>query len=149
MIEAEIEHVQKNIALISEGRAVDESVVDHTNTPQKRRSSQGDQPPSKSMAQMVAKKNLDMEKEMPEEIEGYQKGDTYCKICNSEENTHYQLVKHYHKYHENKASFVCNKCGKGFLQRTVIVTTSNATARTRRSNARITHVHNCLHQNWH
>ena len=115
MIEVEIKHVQKNIALISGGRAVDESVVDHTNTPQKRRSSQGDQPPSKSMARMVAKKNLDMEKEMPEEIEGYQKGDTYCKICNSEENTHYQLVKHYHKYHKNKASFVCNKCGKGFF----------------------------------
>ena len=67
------------------------------------------------MARMVAKKNLEMEKEMAEEIEGYQKGDTYCKICNSEENTHYQLVKHYHKYHENKALFVCNKCGKGFF----------------------------------
>ena len=49
-IKAEIEHVRKNIALISEGRVVDESVVDHTNTPQKRRSKQGDQPPSKSMA---------------------------------------------------------------------------------------------------
>ena len=114
-IEAEIEHVRKNIALIAEGRNVDESVVDHTNTPRKRRSSQGDQPPSKSMAQMVAKKNLEMEKEMPEEIAGYEKGDTYCKICKSEENTHYQLVKHYQKYHENKASFVCNKCGKGFF----------------------------------
>ena len=115
MIEAEIEHVRKNIALIAEGRNVDESVIDHTNTPQKRRSSQGDQPPSKSMARMVAKKNLEMEKEMPEEIEGYEKGDTYCKICKSEENTHYQSVKHYHKYHENKASFMCNKCGKGFF----------------------------------
>ena len=115
MIEAEIEHVRKNIALIAEGRNVDESVVDHTNTPWKRRSSQGYQPPSKSMARMVVKKNLEMEKEMPEEIEGYEKGDTYCKICKSEENTHYQLVKHYQKYHENKASFVCNKCGKGFF----------------------------------
>ena len=115
MIEAELEHVRKNIALIAEGRNVDESVVDHTNTPRKRRSSQGDQPPSKSMARMVAKKNLEMEKEMPEEIAGYEKGDTYCKICKSEENTHYQLVKHYQKYHENKASFVCNKCGKGFF----------------------------------
>ena len=114
-IEAELEHVRKNIALIAEGRNVDESVVDHTNTPRKRRSSQGDQPPSKSMARMVAKKNLEMEKEMPEEIAGYEKGDTYCKICKSEENTHYQLVKHYQKYHENKASFVCNKCGKGFF----------------------------------
>ena len=114
-IKAEIEHVGKNIALIAEGRNVDESVIDHTNTPLKRRSSQGNQPPSKSMAQMVAKKNLEMEKEMPEEIEGYEKGDTYCKICKSEENTHYQLVKHYHKYHENKASFMCNKCGKGFF----------------------------------
>ena len=114
-IKAEIEHVRKNIALIAEGRNVDESVVNHRNTPWKRRSSQGDQPPSKSMARMVAKKNLEMEKEMPEEIEGYEKGDTYCKICKSEENTHYQLVKHYQKYHENKASFVCNKCGKGFF----------------------------------
>ena len=53
---------------------------------------------------------------MPEEIEGYDKGDTFCKICKSEEHTHYQLVKHYHKYHENKAPFVCNKCGKGFFR---------------------------------
>ena len=67
-----------------EERDVDESVVDHTNTPQKRRLSQGNQPPSKNMARMVAKKNLEMEKEMPEEIEGYEKGDTYCKICKSE-----------------------------------------------------------------
>ena len=56
MIEAEIEHVRKNIVLITEGRDVDESVIDHTNTPRKRRSSQGDQPPSKSMARMLAKR---------------------------------------------------------------------------------------------
>ena len=49
-IEVEIEHVRKNIALIAEGREVDESVADHTNTPRKRRSSQGNQPPSKCMA---------------------------------------------------------------------------------------------------
>ena len=49
-IEAEIKHVRKNIALIVEERDVDESVIDHTNTPRKRRSSQGNQPPSKSMA---------------------------------------------------------------------------------------------------
>ena len=116
IIEAEIEHVRKNIVLIVEERDEDESVIDHTNTPRKRRSSQGDQPPSKSMAQMVAKKNLEMKKEMLEEIEGYEKGDTYCKICISEEHTHYQLVKHYQKYHENKAPFVCNKCGKGFFR---------------------------------
>ena len=116
VLEAEIEHVRKNIALIAEGREVDESPVDETNTPQKRRSSQGDQPPTKSMARMVAIKNLEMEREMPEEIEGYNKGDTYCKICKSEEHTHYQLVKHYHKYHENKAPFVCKKCGKGFFR---------------------------------
>ena len=53
-IEAEIEHVRKNIALIEEGRDVDESVINHTNTPWKRRSSKSDQPPSKSMARMVA-----------------------------------------------------------------------------------------------
>ena len=113
-IEAEIEHVRKNIVLIAEGRDVDESVINHMNTPRKR-SSQGDQPPSKSMARMVAKKNLEMEEEMPEEIEGYEKGDTYCKICKSEEHTHYQFLKHYQKYHENKAPFVCNKCRKGFF----------------------------------
>ena len=50
VLEVEIEHVRKNIALIAEGREVDERAVDETNTPQKRRSSQGDQPPSKSMA---------------------------------------------------------------------------------------------------
>ena len=32
-IEAEIEYVRKNIALIVEGRDVNESVIDHTNTP--------------------------------------------------------------------------------------------------------------------
>ena len=116
VLEAEIEHVRKNVVLIAEGREVDERVVDETNTPRKRRSSQGDQPPSKSMARTVAKKNLEMQKEMPEDREGYDKGDTYCKICKSEEHTHYQLVKHYHKYHENKALFVCNKCGKGFFR---------------------------------
>ena len=46
-IEAEIEHIRENLALIAEGKNVDESVVDHTNTPRKRRSSQSDQPPSK------------------------------------------------------------------------------------------------------
>ena len=50
VLEAEIEHVRKNVALIAEGREVDERAVDETNTPRKRRSSQGDQPPSKSMA---------------------------------------------------------------------------------------------------
>ena len=83
------------------------------NTPQKRRSSQGDQPPSKSSN--GGKKELGDGKKMPEEIEGYEKGDTYCKICKSEEHTHYQLVKHYNKYHENKAPYVCHKCGKGFF----------------------------------
>ena len=38
-IETEIEHIRKNLALIAEGRHVDETVVDHTNTPRKRRSS--------------------------------------------------------------------------------------------------------------
>ena len=114
-IEAEIEHVRKNLALIAEGRDVDKTVVDHTNTPRNRRSSQSDQPPSKIISRMVARKNLHMDKEMPEEIEGYNKTDTFCKICKSEEHTHYQLVKHYHKYRENKAPFLCNKCGKGFF----------------------------------
>ena len=49
-IEAEIEHVRKNLSLIAEGKDVDETVADHTNTPRKRRSSQSDQPLSKAIA---------------------------------------------------------------------------------------------------
>ena len=33
VLEAEIEHVRKNVALIAEGREVDERAVDKTNTP--------------------------------------------------------------------------------------------------------------------
>ena len=49
-IEVEIEHLRKNLAPMAEGKDVDKSVVDHTNTPRKRRSSQSDQPPSKTIA---------------------------------------------------------------------------------------------------
>ena len=53
-IEAEIEHVRKNLSLIAEGKDVDKTVVDHTNTLRKRRSSQSDQPLSKTISRMVA-----------------------------------------------------------------------------------------------
>ena len=88
-----------------------------------------------------------MDKEMPEEIEGYDKGDTFCKICKSEEHTHYQLVKHYHKYHKNKAPFVCNKYGKDFSELKVTIAMWNATIWKRKLNARIIHVHKHLVQN--
>ena len=56
-------------------------LVDYTNTPSKRGANQSDQPLSKTISWMVAWKNLDMEKEMPDEIEGYEKGDIFCKFC--------------------------------------------------------------------
>ena len=75
-IEAELEHVRKNLSLISEGKEMEE-VVDRALTLRKRRASQSDQPPSKTMAQMVAKKTVEMHK-MPDNIPRYEKGDTYC-----------------------------------------------------------------------
>ena len=71
-IEAELEHVRKNLSLIAEGKEVEE-VVDRTLTPWKRRASQSDQPPSKTMAQMVVKKTIEMDKEMPDDIPRYEK----------------------------------------------------------------------------
>ena len=56
-IEAELEHVRKNLSLIAEGKEVGE-VVDRALTPRKRRASQSDQPPSKTMVQMVTKKTV-------------------------------------------------------------------------------------------
>ena len=114
-VEAEIEHVRKNLSLMAEGKEVEE-VVDKALTPRKRRASQSDQPPSKTMAQMVAKKTVDMEREMPDEIQMYEKGDTYCKICKKELHTHQALVTHYGKHHENKSIYTCNECGKGFMR---------------------------------
>ena len=69
-IEAELEHVCKNLSLISEGKEVEE-VVDKALTPRKRRASQSDQLPSKTMAQMVMKKTIEMDKEMPDDIPRY------------------------------------------------------------------------------
>ena len=113
-IEAEIEHVRKNLSLIAEGKEVEE-VVDRTLTPRKRRAGQSDQPPSKTMAQMVAKKTVEMDKEMPDNLPRYKKGDTYCDICKEEHHTHHRLVSHYQKHHENKSMFTCRECGKGFM----------------------------------
>ena len=64
---------------------------------------------------MVARKMADAEKEMPDQIEKYDKGDSYCKICDKEQHTHNRLVKHYQKYHENKALFQCHECCKLFI----------------------------------
>ena len=114
-IEAELEHVRKNLSLIAEGKEVEE-VVDRALTPPKRRASQSDQPPSKTMVQMVMKKTVEMDKEMPDDIPRYDKGDTYCNICKEEHNTHQGLVTHYQKHHENKSMFTCRECGKGFMR---------------------------------
>ena len=113
-IEAEIEHVRKNLPLIAEGKEVEE-VVDRTLTPRKRRAGQSDQPPSKTMVQMVVKKTVEMDKEMPDNLPRYKKGDTYCDICKEEHHTHHRLVSHYQKHHENKSMFTCRECGKGFM----------------------------------
>ena len=43
-IEAKIKHIRKNPSLIAEGKDLDETVVDHTNTPRKKRASQSNQP---------------------------------------------------------------------------------------------------------
>ena len=114
-IEVELEHVRKNLSLIAEGKEVEE-VVDRALTPRKRRASQSDQPPTKTMAQMVTKKTIEMDKEMPDNIPRYEKGDTYCNICKEEQNTHQGLVTHYQKHHENKSMFTCRECGKGFMR---------------------------------
>ena len=114
-IEAELEHVRKNLSLISEGKEVEE-VVDRALTPWKRRASQSDQPPSKTMAQMVVKKTLDMDKEMPDDIPRYKKGDTYCNICKEEHKMYQAPVTHYGKHHENKSLFTCRECAKTFMR---------------------------------
>ena len=114
-IEAELEHVWKNLSLIAEGKEVEE-VVDRALTPRKRRASQSDQPPSKTMAQMVMKKTVEMDKEMPDDIPRYEKGDTYCNICKEEHNTHQGLITHYQKQHKNKSMFTCRECRKGFMR---------------------------------
>ena len=56
VLEVEIEHVRKNVALIAEGREVDERAVNETNTPRKRRSSQGDQPQAKVLLERWRKR---------------------------------------------------------------------------------------------
>ena len=114
-IEAELEHVRKNFSLIAEGKEVEE-VVDRALTPRKRRARQSDQPPSKTMVQMVAKKTVEMDKEMPGDIPRYEKGDTYCNICKEEHKTHQALVTYYGKHHENKSLFTCRECAKTFMR---------------------------------
>ena len=56
-IEAELEHVRKNLSLIAESKEVEE-VVDRALTPQKRRASQSDQPPSKQWRRWSQRKPL-------------------------------------------------------------------------------------------
>ena len=113
-LEGEIEHVWKNLSLLAEGKELEIEPTTRT-TIQKRRASQGDQPPSKIVSKMVAQKTPDVEKEMPEEQPTYEKDDTLCKICDVHQESHKRLIKHNQKYHKNKSYFTCNECGKGFI----------------------------------
>ena len=113
-IKVELKHVRKNLGLMAEGKEIEE-VVDKTQTPWKRRASQSDQPSSKSMAKMVARKTVDQDKEMPDEIEGCEKGNMFCKLCDLDEKTYDNMVEWYKKYHKNETLFTCCDCGKGFI----------------------------------
>ena len=48
-LEAEIKHIRKDLSLIAEGKYIDETMVDHTNTPRKRRANQSNQARSKTI----------------------------------------------------------------------------------------------------
>ena len=113
-LEGEIEHVRKNLSLLAQGKELEVEPTARP-TPRKRRSSQGDEPPSKLVSKMVAQKTPDVEKDMPEEQPTYEKDDTVCKICDIDQESHERLIKHNQKYHENKSYFMCNDCGKGFI----------------------------------
>ena len=113
-LEGEIEHVRKNLSLLAQGKELEVEPTARP-TPRKRRSSQGDEPPSKLVSKMVAQKTPDVEKDMPEEQPTYEKDDTVCKICDIDQESHERLIKHNQKYHENKSYFTCNDCGKGFI----------------------------------
>ena len=113
-LEGEIEHVRKNLFLLAQGKELEVELTARP-TPRKRRSSQGDEPPSKLVSKMVAQKTPEVEKDMPEEQPTYEKDDTVCKICDIDQESHERLIKHNKKYHENKSYFTCNDCGKGFI----------------------------------
>ena len=113
-LEGEVEHVRKNLSLLAQGKELEVEPTARP-TPRKRRSSQGDEPPSKLVSKMVAQKTPDVEKDMPEEQPTYEKDDTVCKICDIDQESHERLIKHNQKYHENKSYFTCNDCGKGFI----------------------------------
>ena len=113
-LEGEIEHVRKNLSLLAQGKELEVELTARP-TPRKRRSSQGDEPPSKLVSKMVAQKTPEVEKDMPEEQPTYEKDDTVCKICDIDQESHERLIKHNKKYHENKSYFTCNDCGKGFI----------------------------------
>ena len=113
ILESEVEHVRKNLSLLAEGKDVEE--VTERRTPRKRRASQGDQPPRKEIARMVARKTADIDKEMPDELEHYEKTDTFCKVCKEELHTHENLVRHNKRIHENESNYSCRECGKTFL----------------------------------
>ena len=93
VLEGEIEHVWKNLALLAEGKELEVELTTRT-TPQKRRASQGDQPPSKIVSKMVAQKTPDVEKEIPNEQLTYEKDDTVCKTCKIDQKSHENLIKH-------------------------------------------------------
>ena len=64
---------------------------------------------------MVARKTADIEKEMPDELEQYEKTDTFCRVCEEEQHTHGKLVRHNKLIHENESNYSCRECGKTFL----------------------------------
>ena len=112
-LEGEIEHVWKNLSLLAQGKELEVELTART-TPQKRRSSQGDEPSSKLVSKMVAQKTPDVEKEMPEEQPTYEKDDTVRKICDIDQESHKRLVKHNQKYHEKIELLYMQRLRKGF-----------------------------------
>ena len=117
VLEGEVEHVRKNLLLLSEGKELDVDTPT-SSTPRKRRSDQGDEPPSKAISKMVASKTPDIERELPDEIPTYEKTDTVCKFeeCNYLDlGSHQLLMKHHKKYHTNESVYTCAECGKGFI----------------------------------
>ena len=117
VLEGEIEHVRKNLVLLSEGKELDVETPT-SSTPRKRRADQGDEPPSKTISKMVASKTPDIEKELPDDMPSYEKDETKCKFeeCNGLDlGSHEFLMKHHKKYHTNESVYTCSECGKGFI----------------------------------
>ena len=103
----------RNLEAVSQGKEPDELDVEVRTTPRKRKLS--DQPPTPEMVKMVKKKRLDVERNVPEDIEEYETGESYCKLCKCECGSPAALASHYSKYHRNQYIYHCEECGKGFM----------------------------------